>query len=147
MFAFELTCINMMNRHAVEVVHFQVILLTDDSIIRSFGRSRSHSANVCHQEIIVAQAVEEVHHLIDHRFVFELVSVMTLCVMVKIDFDQRCNNSSVSWCWDEFGAYSGQERGSMVEMKNEWRDVRREIWNVLMLQGKCALHYAQSAYT
>jgi hypothetical protein len=98
MFAFELACINMMNRHAVEVVHFQVILLTDDSIIRSFGRSRSHSANVCHQEIIVAQAVEEVHHLIDHRFVFELVSVMTLCVMVKIDFDQRCNNSSVSWC-------------------------------------------------
>jgi len=39
------TCVNMMNRHAVEEKYFHVILLTDDSTVRSLDRSRSlHNA-------------------------------------------------------------------------------------------------------
>jgi len=69
----------MMNRHAVEGERFHVILLTDDSTVRSLGRSRSFdntssfnslfksviSANACPSEAAAVQTVEEVHHHIN----------------------------------------------------------------------------------
>lgn len=68
--------VNVMNRHAVEVKYFHVILLTDDSTVRSLDRSRSFhnassvysslgsvvSANVCPSEGAAVQTIEEVHH-------------------------------------------------------------------------------------
>ena len=76
----------MMSRHAVEVDHFHVILVTDDSTVRSAGSfsqlfihliinlfSSYNSlqlfikipANACPPEAAVVQTVEEVHHYIN----------------------------------------------------------------------------------
>jgi len=75
--------LNMMNRHAVEGKYFHVILLTDDSTVRSLDRSRSFydassfhssfesviSANACPSEAAAVQIVEEVHHHTNSEFV------------------------------------------------------------------------------
>jgi hypothetical protein len=85
----------MINRHAVEGEHFHVILLTDDSTVRSLGRSRSFirknfhflflqiirfvsiiSANACPPEAAAVQAVEEVHHHINLGFIFAILHTL-----------------------------------------------------------------------
>jgi hypothetical protein len=90
-----ITYVNMMNRHAVEGEYFHVILLTDDSTVRSLDRSRSFdntsrfnyscgsiiSANACPSEAAAVQIVEEVHHHINCSPWIESPIINSNCIM------------------------------------------------------------------